>query len=48
MGKMVVVTVANDYDVDHGYVREVAGSFCVSFRAHPGKWRAAVFEDGIE
>lgn len=45
---MVVVTVADHYDVHDGYVGEVAWNFCISFWAHPREGRAAVLEDGIE
>lgn len=45
---MVVVAVADNDHVDCGYVGEVAGSFCVSFWAHPGKWRASIFEYRVE
>jgi hypothetical protein len=48
MGEMVIMTMGDDHDIDYGYVREVAWSFCISFWAHPRKWRAAVFEDGVE
>lgn len=48
VGEMVVMAMRDDYDIDHRYVGKMAGSFCVSLRAQPSKWRAAIFENRVE
>ncbi len=48
MGEMVVVAMTDHDNIYCGYVGEMTGSFCISFRAQPRKGRATVFEDWIE
>lgn len=48
VAEMVVVVVADDYDVDGGEIFELAGRWCEALQALDVDGRAAVLEHGVE